>query len=323
MKEKEPFVIVWPPNLLGHVQKTTQLPEGFKPVIRYAQRESVIAPGLALFRQVYSGSQFYLEHLTIQTVAETVLEIRVKRPCAIYINVESGAVNGIPSGRYGVQFFPAGNFPLPLSAGENRFQYFVLDQGFMLDYIEDFSEMSEAIAGLTEAGTEPTLFPVFYSSRRTQAQLEKLTTCHRKQTFLLEISLTSTMHKMLKDYNVQLWQRQCMDHSFPDEVPANLIKYIQDQVDRSIMPEVQEITAHFCMGSKTLCRISERHFGMPTQKLILSVQMETAEILLRSGLSVSEVAQKIGYAATSTFSSRFKEHFGHSPSTVLKQMGQI
>lgn len=58
-----------------------------------------------------------------------------------------------------------------------------------------------------------------------------------------------------------------------------------------------------------------RTVGVAPMEYLLSWRMEIAKDLLRrEGLSVSEVAERVGYGSTSTFSVAFSRHVGQSPS---------
>jgi AraC-like DNA-binding protein len=55
--------------------------------------------------------------------------------------------------------------------------------------------------------------------------------------------------------------------------------------------------------------------GVAPMEYLLSWRMEIAKDLLRRDeLTVSEVAERVGYGSTSTFSVAFSRHVGHPPS---------
>jgi AraC-like DNA-binding protein len=62
-----------------------------------------------------------------------------------------------------------------------------------------------------------------------------------------------------------------------------------------------------------------RTVGVPLMEYLLSWRMEIAKDLLRSeGLAIAEVAERVGYASTSTFSTAFSRHVGRPPSQFLR-----
>lgn len=63
-----------------------------------------------------------------------------------------------------------------------------------------------------------------------------------------------------------------------------------------------------------------RTVGVPPMEYVLAWRMEVAKDLLRrEGLSVTEVAQRVGYGSTSSFSVAFSRHVGAPPSHYAKR----
>jgi len=64
-----------------------------------------------------------------------------------------------------------------------------------------------------------------------------------------------------------------------------------------------------------------RTVGVAPMAYLLAWRMEIAKDLMRrEGLSMAEVAERVGYASTSTFSTAFSRHVGHSPRQFLRSM---
>ncbi|MFT7776332.1 AraC family transcriptional regulator [Roseateles sp.] len=62
-----------------------------------------------------------------------------------------------------------------------------------------------------------------------------------------------------------------------------------------------------------------RAVGVAPMEYLLSWRMAIAkELLRREGLSVTEVAERVGYASTSAFSTAFSRHMGQSPRQYLR-----
>ena len=84
---------------------------------------------------------------------------------------------------------------------------------------------------------------------------------------------------------------------------------------------------------KDICRqwgYCQEHFirsftkaaGVTPYQYILSQRMHEAIALMRQGLSLEEIAGRIGYAGGKSFSGAFKRHFGISPQMYRKQFLQ-
>lgn len=62
-----------------------------------------------------------------------------------------------------------------------------------------------------------------------------------------------------------------------------------------------------------------RTVGVPPMEYLLAWRMEIAKSLLkRDELTVAEVAERVGYGSTSTFSAAFSRHVGEPPSRYAK-----
>ena len=64
-----------------------------------------------------------------------------------------------------------------------------------------------------------------------------------------------------------------------------------------------------------------RLVGQPPMEYLLAWRMTVArELLRRSDTSVSDVAERVGYASTSTFSTAFSRYVGHPPRTYVQSV---
>ncbi len=74
-----------------------------------------------------------------------------------------------------------------------------------------------------------------------------------------------------------------------------------------------EQVAHSLNISSRQLRRNLSKEGTSFRELLLSSKMERAQLLLKSGLSVEEIARQVGYAETASFSRVFKARIGVSP----------
>ncbi|MDR1764499.1 MAG: AraC family transcriptional regulator [Lachnospiraceae bacterium] len=94
------------------------------------------------------------------------------------------------------------------------------------------------------------------------------------------------------------------------------VRYISEHFAEPLT--VNTLAQHFKLHPVYFGNLFRSSLGMPFKKYLLSVRMNTADTLLRSGeYSVSEVAFQCGYADVFYFSKVFKEHRGVSPSGLL------
>jgi AraC-like DNA-binding protein len=102
-----------------------------------------------------------------------------------------------------------------------------------------------------------------------------------------------------------------------DERLAMAIKLIHARIDRAWT--VGELAKAAALSRSTFFDRFTRTVGIPPMEYLQAWRMEIAKDLLRrDGLTVAEVAQRIGYGSTSTFSVAFSRHVGEPPSRYAK-----
>jgi AraC-like DNA-binding protein len=78
---------------------------------------------------------------------------------------------------------------------------------------------------------------------------------------------------------------------------------------------VEQLAAIAALSRSAFFERFVRTVGHAPMEYVLRWRMELAkEMLRKDGLSVSEVADRVGYASTSTFSVAFSRHVGQPPS---------
>lgn len=96
-----------------------------------------------------------------------------------------------------------------------------------------------------------------------------------------------------------------------------LKKFIRRNLDSS--PTLEEAAYHLHMSSRTMKRrLAE--YGLTFSDLLAETRFDMATDLLQtSRFSVEEIAKRLGYAHSSSFSSAFKKYFGLTPSVWLER----
>ena len=94
----------------------------------------------------------------------------------------------------------------------------------------------------------------------------------------------------------------------------NVISYIQLKYSEHVKTE--NIAIALGLNRSYLTRLFKEATGYTLQEYLLSYRMKIAlKLLSENKLSVSEIAEAVGYTDTFTFSKAFKRHFHQSPSS--------
>lgn len=79
--------------------------------------------------------------------------------------------------------------------------------------------------------------------------------------------------------------------------------------------KMSDIAKEMHLSEKHMYRLFMNRFGISPQKYLVKTRMEAAkELLLKKQLSVKEIAYIVGYTSLPTFSKKYSDYFGVSPS---------
>jgi AraC-like DNA-binding protein len=102
-----------------------------------------------------------------------------------------------------------------------------------------------------------------------------------------------------------------------------LLRQVRDRIDREYTQplDVEALARGVHMSAGHLTREFKRAYGEPPYSYLMTRRIERAMALLRRGdLSVTEVCFEVGCSSLGTFSTRFTELVGVSPSAYREQM---
>lgn len=102
-----------------------------------------------------------------------------------------------------------------------------------------------------------------------------------------------------------------------DHADITVIRRVRDRIDREFAHplNVEELARGVHMSAGHLSREFRRIYGEPPYSYLMTRRIERAMTLLRRGdLTVTEICFAVGFSSLGTFSSRFSELVGVSPS---------
>ena len=121
----------------------------------------------------------------------------------------------------------------------------------------------------------------------------------------------------IKAYNDQ--NAAAQHRSTVKEHVSTAVKFINDNYCRSIT--VADAAASCCISAHYLSNIFKDELGFPPQKYLLNVRMSRAvDLLAMENLSISDIANSVGYPDVLAFSKIFRKFFGESPSSYRAKL---
>ena len=106
--------------------------------------------------------------------------------------------------------------------------------------------------------------------------------------------------------------------SATDRQDVLVMRRVRDRIDREFAQplNVEDLAQGVHMSAGHLSREFRRIYGEPPYSYLMTRRIERAMTLLRRGdLSVTEICFAVGFSSLGTFSSRFSELVGVSPSS--------
>ena len=95
------------------------------------------------------------------------------------------------------------------------------------------------------------------------------------------------------------------------------LRYIDNNVED--VENIQQVANQLKYNPTYLSRIFSEQIGVTLSDYIKVKKVERAKEILKSGVSVDEVAQRLGYSTTQSFSKMFQRYEKCSPSTYKKE----
>ena len=98
---------------------------------------------------------------------------------------------------------------------------------------------------------------------------------------------------------------------------TNIVRFLETNISRNL--GIDEIAAGCNMSRSNLKKTFTKYAGLGIMKYFCMRTLLQSENYLRSGLSVGEIATKLGFCDQNYFSTVFKKHYGCTPSEYVIQ----
>ncbi|MDY3304518.1 MAG: AraC family transcriptional regulator [Clostridia bacterium] len=144
---------------------------------------------------------------------------------------------------------------------------------------------------------------------------------HMYKIYQMPLQQSMTYRHMSQTYIYQLLLSLSKDNTITDSIITRdsiifkkAVTYMNDSVSHQIY--VTDIAKKLNISVSQLKRIFLKHSGLSVHKYFLKLKFKFASKLLKTGLSVTEVSEKLGFSSQSYFSSSFKREMGFYPSSI-------
>ena len=196
----------------------------------------------------------------------------------------------------------------------------LLDFSFTLE--GDFAEqMEEKVCHLTKEQNAIMLMFITYLKGEFNAHPETKT----KYYFYNALPLFEHDPVILR--TIRLYILQLILSLSKNEIPIKTVETNETVLLKKALEEmnscvetslsITELAKKLNLSLSGLKRLFKKHTGTSVYKYYLAIKTRTATTMLRSGMTVSEVANKLGFSSPAYFSATYKREAGKNPSEEI------
>ncbi len=102
--------------------------------------------------------------------------------------------------------------------------------------------------------------------------------------------------------------------TYETELFRRALQIMHENIDTNL--SVDELAKAINISTSSLKRLFDRYAGMSVHKYFLSLKIKTATLFLKSGMSVNEVSDSLGFNNSGYFSFVYKRETGVNPSQI-------
>ncbi len=109
------------------------------------------------------------------------------------------------------------------------------------------------------------------------------------------------------------------NHSNTNLVSSEMIVKVTDYIHSHLTEKItlKDISEHFYISENHLNRLFRKTVGTTVINYVIQKRIESAQILLKDGVSATEVASKVGFSDYTNFYRAYKKITGHHPKTDI------
>lgn len=125
----------------------------------------------------------------------------------------------------------------------------------------------------------------------------------------------SDMDKYVHNYIDRI--RSKKDNDLPIDVNIFLEEILNNLVETDI--RVKDILSSCGIGNNNIYTKFKHHIGVTPKQYILLHRIELSKVVLKKGMSISEVALSVGFGSPSSFTRAFRKREGVLPSEYVRK----
>jgi AraC-like DNA-binding protein len=140
---------------------------------------------------------------------------------------------------------------------------------------------------------------------------------------VFDLNLTGTVHMLLSNYLKKLSTNRIIIQTVNETDLSSIIKTQQTLIQNieNHFPTIKSMASEANMSESKFKTLFRKITGITPNAFFMDNKLLLAkELLEKKQLSISQISNQLNFTNNSYFASKFKQHFGLSPKTFLKQL---
>lgn len=144
---------------------------------------------------------------------------------------------------------------------------------------------------------------------------------NRENHLQMSTATTLLLNHLIKNYSHTEWQAPEVKGGLSPYILKQLLQWIDQHLHLSLT--LSDLAEQTQLSEYHFAHMFKQSMHMPPHQYVMIRRLELAhQTLQTTTATITEVSMQYGFSSSSHFSHRFKNHFGYSPSQMLK-MGKI
>jgi len=140
---------------------------------------------------------------------------------------------------------------------------------------------------------------------------------NRENHLQMSTSTTLLLNHLIKNYSHTEWQAPEVKGGLSPYILKQLLQWIDQHLHLSLT--LSDLAEQTQLSEYHFAHMFKQSMHMPPHQYVMLRRLELAhQTLQTTTATITEVSTQYGFSSSSHFSHRFKNHFGYSPSQMLK-----
>lgn len=150
-------------------------------------------------------------------------------------------------------------------------------------------------------------------AKRIFLLLKRLSSCEFSNPADFDKKTLRFLAESIKSYQKSLKLRVISNESQKKKA-EEISDYIHQHYLDPIVNDKRALAAALCLSERTILRLAKKQFGKTLHQKVIDLKMlYSLNQLIKTDVSVKEIAEKVGYIGPYYFTKAFKRHFGITP----------